>query len=201
MRPYARIPLVAATAVAAVTVLSGAQPAPGRAGPPAATAPGPLLAEGFTSSRTYEPVAPPVRIRIPALGVDSRLVPLGLQGDGSVEVPEKADVAGWFGRGPRPGQDGPAVILGHVDGDRSPGIFFDLAAAVPGTLVRVDRSDGTSVRFSITHVEKVPKTRFPTDPVYAPSLRPTLRLVTCGGTFDHSRRSYRDNVIAFADLA
>jgi hypothetical protein len=204
VRAYVRVPLLAAVAAAAVTVLSGAQSAPERVTTVAADAPGvqqgPLLAEGFRSARTYQQVARPVRIRIASMNVDSRLIDLGLQKDGSVEVPEAVDVAGWFDQGPRPGQAGPAVILGHVDSKSSPGIFFDLVDAKKGTLIRIDRADGTSVRFAITHVERVPKTRFPTDLVYAPSLEPTLRLVTCGGTFDHSRKSYRDNVIAFAEL-
>ena len=203
MRAYFRVPLLAAVAVAVVTALTGAQPAPGPAAVTAAPGtpqPDGLVAEGFRSSRTYEAVAPPVRIRIPSMNVDSRLIGLGLQKDGSVEVPEAVDVAGWYDGGARPGQDGPAVILGHVDSENAPGIFFDLVNVKKGALVRIDRADGTSVRFRINHVEKVPKTRFPTDLVYAPSLDPTLRLVTCGGSFDHSRRSYRDNVIAFADL-
>jgi hypothetical protein len=203
VRAYARVPLLAAVAVAVVTALTGAQPAPGVAPVPAGAAPPAtpgLLADGFRSSRTYDTVAKPVRIRIPSMDVDSRLIDLGLAKDGSVEVPEAVDVAGWYDQGPRPGQDGPAVILGHVDSKDAPGIFFDLVDVERGALVRIDRADGTSAQFRITHVEKMPKTRFPTDLVYAPSLDPTLRLVTCGGSYDHSRRSYRDNVIAFAEL-
>jgi hypothetical protein len=204
VRAYVRVPLLATIAVAVVAALTGAQPAPDSAAAPAAPgapATDRLLAEGFRSSRTYETVAAPVRIRIPSMRVDSRLVGLGLQKDGSIEVPAPAEVAGWYERGPRPGQDGPAVILGHVDSKDAPGIFFDLVNIEAGALIRIDRADGTSAQFRITHVAKVPKTRFPTDLVYAPSLDPTLRLVTCGGSFDHARRSYRDNVIAFADLA
>lgn len=197
MHAYFRVPL-ALLAVAAVAALSGSRPPPEKA--VSATQPAQLLAEGFKSSRTYEAVAKPVRIRIPSIGVDSKLIDLGLQKDGSVAVPEAVDVAGWYDRGPRPGQDGPAVVLGHVDSRESEGIFFDLVNLPKGAEIRVDRADGTSARFTVTHIDKVPKTRFPTDLVYAPSLDPTLRLVTCGGSFDESRRSYRDNVIAFADL-
>ena len=226
MRAYARVPLLAALAGTVVAALSGGPPAaPGTspsgasptgvsptgaagAAPPGASpsgavgaAPGRPRAEGFRSSRTYRAVAAPARIRIPSLGVDSRLSRLGVRPDGSVAAPSDVAVAGWFSGGPRPGQDGPAVILGHVDSADGPGVFFDLAAARAGAPVRIDRADGTTVRFRITRVARVPKARFPTDLVYAPSLDPTLRLVTCGGSFDHARGSYRDNVIAFADLA
>jgi len=199
---YARILSLAGLALTLVLVLTGAQP--DGAASPAAARPGaaraPIAAESFTSARTYRAVAAPVRLRIPALRVDSRLDRLGRQKDGSVAVPRRPEVAGWYEPGPRPGQPGPAVILGHVDSRNGPGIFIDLATARPGTLIRIDRADGSAVTFRITRVSRVPKTRFPTDLVYAPTLDPTLRLVTCGGGFDRTVESYRDNVIAFADL-
>jgi sortase (surface protein transpeptidase) len=170
--------------------------------PPVAGGPDPAPAQPadtFVSSTTYRTVALPVRLRIPALHVDSPLTALGVDPDGSVQVPAGTSVAGWYDRGPRPGQPGPAVILGHVDSTRGPGIFFDLYRIRASSLVKVDRSDGSTVTFRITKVSRVAKTRFPTDLVYAPTLDPTLRLVTCGGSFDHARGSYRDNVIAFAE--
>jgi hypothetical protein len=206
MPPYARITALAALGLALLAVLAGAAPpaAVGRrtaavaAAPPAGDQ---APAEEFKSARTYQEVAPPVRLRIPALNVDAKIEKLGLQRDGTIAVPATTDVAGWYEYGPRPGQPGPAVILGHVDSQAGPGIFIDLYRVRPGTVVRVDRSDGSSATFTIAQVTKVPKVQFPTDLVYAPTLDPTLRLVTCGGSFDRARRSYRDNVIAFATPA
>jgi hypothetical protein len=171
------------------TVAQASRPAPDRS------------TGAFVSSRTFPTVAVPVRLRIPALHVDSPITALGLEPDGSVEVPAGTSEAGWYDRGPRPGQPGPAVILGHVDSTRGPGIFFDLYRIGPHTLVEVDRADGSTASFRITKVSRVAKTRFPTDLVYAATLDPTLRLITCGGSFDHTRGSYRDNVIAFAEAA
>jgi hypothetical protein len=205
MQAYARLVSLVGLAVVAIAVLTGAQPEaavhrPAAARLPPATGPGtPPAADTFRSARTYPTVSPPVRLRIAALHVDSAVQRLGLQSDGTVAVPKRTDVAGWYERGPRPGQPGPAVILGHVDSRDGPGIFIDLSTVRRGTLVQVDRADGSTVTFRISKVARVSKTRFPTDLVYAPSLDPTLRLVTCGGSFDHSRGSYRDNVIAFAD--
>ncbi|WP_255658080.1 class F sortase [Actinoplanes sp. L3-i22] len=158
------------------------------------------MARGFRSSQTFSEVAAPVRLRIPALGIDSAIEQLGLRKDGTIEVPGTVEVAGWYRLGARPGQPGPAVILGHVDSKTGPGIFARLSGVKVGTPVVVARGDGSSVTFRITGVAQVAKVRFPTDLVYAPTLDPTLRLVTCGGSFDRSRGSYRDNVIAFADL-
>jgi Sortase domain len=202
MPAYARGLVLAGLALVVITVLAGAQPqiAVVHAAPPLpAAGTSPIAADGFRSVRTYPTVAAPVRLRIPALHVDSALQHLGLQPDGTVAVPKRTDVAGWYERGPRPGQPGPAVILGHVDSHTGPGIFINLSTVRAGTLVRVDRDDGSTVMFRVSRVSRVSKTSFPTDLVYAPTLDPTLRLVTCGGSFDHSRGSYRDNVIAYAD--
>jgi hypothetical protein len=202
-----RVPLLAAgalvaVAVAAVVILTAVRSPgsahSGAAAPGVAVAGAPNPADSFQSVRTYAQVAAPVRIRIPAMHVDSKLIDLGLQSDGSVAVPPRTDVAGWYDGGPKPGQPGPAVILGHVDSKDGPGIFLGLHAVKAGTEIRVDRADGSSVTFAVTKVQKVAKTKFPTDLVYAPTLDPTLRLVTCGGSFDRAKGSYRDNVIAFA---
>jgi hypothetical protein len=93
----------------------------------------------------------------------------------------------------------PAVILGHVDSRNGPGVFFPLAGLAPGTEVHVDRADGSTASFRVTSVVNVTKAGFPTDGVYAPTLQPSLRLVTCGGPFDQAAGSYRDNVIVSAD--
>jgi hypothetical protein len=202
MPAYARMVSLVGVALVAIAVLTGAQPQPARGPAAPGIAPAgtpPVAVDSFRSARTYPTVAAPVRLRIPALHVDSGVQRLGLQADGTIAVPQRTDVAGWYERGPRPGQPGPAVILGHVDSKNGPGIFINLSTLHPGTLVLVDRADGSTVTFRVTKVSRVAKTRFPTDLVYAPTLDPALRLVTCGGSFDRTRGSYRDNVIAFAD--
>ena len=193
-------------ALLATIVLGASQPAVTRPSParavPVGGAParaGLRAADSFRSDTSYPAVADPVRVRIPDLRMDGPVQRLGRAPDGAVEVPRRTDVAGWYERGPRPGQPGPAVILGHVDSRDGPGIFARLAAIRPGTRVHVDRADGSTVTFQVTGLARVPKTAFPTDLVYGATLDPTLRLVTCGGTFDRTRESYRDNVIAYAE--
>lgn len=143
----------------------------------------------------------PVRIQIPAIGVDSGLMPLGLQDDGSLEVPPEGFPAGWYTEAPTPGELGPAIIAGHVDWDGSPGVFFSLRDLAPGDTITVDREDGSSARFEVGSVQQFPKDAFPTDEVYADIPRAGLRLITCGGSFDRAARSYEDNIVVFADLA
>jgi sortase (surface protein transpeptidase) len=142
----------------------------------------------------------PVRLRIPAIDVDSSLVALGLQSDGTLEVPEAGFPAGWFTGAPTPGELGPAIIAGHVDWGGSPGVFFDLHRLTVGDVVLVDREDGTTAQFRITTVLHVAKETFPTAAVYGDVDHAGLRLITCGGDFDRSLASYDENVIVFAEL-
>ena len=146
------------------------------------------------------PASPPVAVAIPALGVTADVVRLGLQEDGSMEVPAGAELAGWYEQGPTPGEIGPAVLAAHVDWADEPGVFQDVAALEPGDDVLVTRADGTTADFRVARVVSYPKTRFPTDAVYGDLDRPGLRLITCGGEFDEASGDYADNVVVFAEL-
>lgn len=146
------------------------------------------------------PASPPVRLQVPAIGVDSQLMALGLQDDGSLEVPPDGFPAGWFTGAPMPGEVGPAVMAGHVDWSGAPGVFYDLRSLVPGDEITVTRADASVVVFAVDSVEQFPKGAFPTAAVYGDLDHPGLRLITCGGSFDTDERSYEDNIVVFADL-
>jgi hypothetical protein len=160
---------------------------------------------GFYSVRNYRPTVAPVRLQIPAIGVDTGLMRLGKLADGTVDVPggpHKWDQAGWYAGegGSLPGDPGSAVILGHVDSKSGPAVFYRLRELRRGDQIKVTTADGTVYRFTVDRVEQYPKTRFPTADVYYPTLTPKLRLVTCGGSFDQATHHHRANVIAFATL-
>lgn len=141
----------------------------------------------------------PVRVRIPAISVDAAVVDLGLNQDGTLEVPADFDVTGWYTGRSVPGDIGPSVVVGHVDSHTGPAVFIELSRLEPGDLVQIDRSDGLVAWFQIRELKQVDKDEFPTQQVYGDTAEPTLRLITCGGEFDRSARSYRDNLIVFAD--
>jgi len=142
----------------------------------------------------------PVAVRMPSVGVSSRLERLGLDESGAIETPTDWQRAGWYRDGPRPGDIGAAVILGHVDSTSGPAVFYRLRRLRRGDEIRVPRADGSVAVFAVDRLEQHRKTRFPTDEVYYPTPEPTLRLVTCGGTFDTTARSYTDNLVVFATL-
>ncbi|WNV82787.1 class F sortase [Umezawaea sp. Da 62-37] len=150
-----------------------------------------------------EPTAPrPVSLRIPAIAVDNVVTRTAVDTKTGVLVPpDRADVLGWYADGVAPGDAGPAIIAGHVDSKTGPGVFFRLGDLKAGDQVFVDREDGSAVAFVVDRTYAVEKTAFPTDAVYGPTPASELRLVTCGGTFDHTVSSYRENVIVEAVLA
>jgi hypothetical protein len=144
--------------------------------------------------------SPPVQLRIPTIGVSTGFVGLGLQPDGSMQVPRYGQVAGWYRNGPTPGQRGPAVVAGHVDWLRQPGVFAELGRVRPGDEIAVDRADRTTAVFRVTRAAQYPKSHFPTQEVYGGTDGAELRLISCGGPFDHAARSYTDNVVVYARM-
>jgi hypothetical protein len=167
--------------------------AAGTASSAAAAAPrGPLL-----------PKSAPTQVAIPAIGVSSSLLDLGLNKDRTVQVPplSKDSKAGWYTGSPTPGELGPSLLLGHVDSaEYGPGVFFKLGALHKGDTVDVTRADSTVAVFRIDRVASFPKNHFPTLEVYGNTDNAQLRLITCGGKFDFSARSYENNIVVFASL-
>ncbi|HEX5403124.1 MAG TPA: class F sortase [Pseudonocardiaceae bacterium] len=203
-----RFSVLCAVVLAVAVFTGGCQANQAAAGPgQQTTIAGPILpvqsAPPASISATPPARVPPVSVRIPSIDATSTLVPLGLNPDGSVQVPPVSTPmqAGWYSGGSAPGELGPAVLLGHVDGDKQIGIFFRLHELKAGDPVLVTRADGSVERFTVTKVTKVAKDAFPTAAVYGPTKDAELRLVTCGGTFDHAAHSYVDNVIVYAALA
>jgi hypothetical protein len=158
----------------------------------------PSALSSYRSTRAHEEVAAPIHLRIPAIDVDTGLETLRRAADATIEVPRQPSSAGWWADGPRPGQVGPAVVLGHVDSRTGPAVFFRLGELTASDEVFIDRADGSTVRFVVTTLHRFHKDEFPTELVYYPTLKPELRLVTCGGPIDPSTGHYRDNLVVFA---
>jgi hypothetical protein len=146
----------------------------------------------------------PVSVVIAAIGVNARVIPLGLAPGGGVAVPPLSEpfVASWFDRGSAPGQAGSAVLLGHVDAAGvGPAVFYRLGDLMPGDTVDVTRRDGRTAIFRVTSVGLYPQNAFPAARVYADTRAPSLRLITCGGAFDWNTHLYLDRTIVWATFA
>ena len=228
-RPRAKAALIAAAVLVigggtAIGVALGSQhhaPEPGRsaAGVTGPGTPGgsatpassvPLPWAGETAQQLEAAAGPalprsvPVSLQIPALGVSSKVIRLGLAGDGTMQVPPllgQPSEAGWYEYSPTPGQPGPSVIVGHVDTYKGPSVFYRLGAARPGEEVDVGLADETIAVFRITGVREYPKSGFPSRTVYGPTSNAALRLITCGGDFDYTTGHYLGSTVVFASLA
>ncbi|GLY94752.1 class F sortase [Actinoplanes sp. NBRC 103695] len=154
-------------------------------------APDPFAAFAPTYSGT------PTRLRVKAIGVDTPLEALRLGPDGALTPPKDFAKAGFYADGTLPGDIGPAVIAGHVDSKRGPAVFYKLREMQKGDRIEVVRGSKT-VAYTVTSTAWHPKSKFPTDQVYGPTPDSQLRLITCGGVFDHTLRSYKDNLVVYA---
>jgi sortase (surface protein transpeptidase) len=145
----------------------------------------------------------PVSVSIPAIGVDSSLLHLGLNADGTIQVPSLVTSAGeaaWYKYSATPGQVGASVIEGHVDSYQGPAVFFRLGALRPGDTIDVRLADGVTAIFRVTGVREYLKTHFPAKAIYGATSYPALRLITCGGVFDYNTGHYLSSTVVFASL-
>jgi hypothetical protein len=184
----------AALGVAVAAQLHVPQPAPAAAG---------IL--GPFAGKTYGPLprSLPVSVDIPAIGVHSKLLHLGVNANGTIKVPPlstRAGEAAWYKYSATPGQRGVSVIEGHVDSYRGAAVFFRLGALRPGDSVEVRLADGVTAVFRVTGVRQYAKSKFPAKTIYSATGFAALRLITCGGTFDYATRSYLSSTVVFASL-
>ncbi|MFC5930386.1 class F sortase [Cryobacterium melibiosiphilum] len=171
--------------------LSAATPTPSPS--PSSVTPQPDEAPA-TLGRGIEPAS----LTVPKLGLTEALVPLGIQADGTMEVPADYDDVGYFTGGGRPGGIGPTVIAGHVDSRSGPAVFFRLGELVPGDRFTLTGVDGTGYEYEVVKVEDHAKAAFPTVDVFGAIMRDEVRLITCGGEYNEAIGRYVDNLVVFA---
>lgn len=139
----------------------------------------------------------PSTLSIPGIGVRAAIVAVGRKPDGAMETPDP-DQVGWYRLGPRPGEPGPAVLVGHIDDQNGPAVFYRLRQLRPGDEILVGLADGTTARFRVGRLEQHRKDALPTNRIWTKANRPLLRLITCAGSFDDATHHYRDNLVVYA---
>jgi hypothetical protein len=183
----------AAVGIALLTQNHAPQPSASAAGAIASRERGPWLRRSV-----------PVSVDIPAIGVDSKVLHLGITADGDLQVPSlynQASDAAWYKYSATPGQIGVSVLEGHVDSYQGPAVFFRLGALRPGDRVVVQLADGATAVFRVTGVREYLKSRFPAKTIYGATDYAALRLITCGGAFDYTTGHYLSSTVVFASLA
>ncbi|MER5857085.1 class F sortase [Streptomyces sp. NPDC059688] len=148
------------------------------------------------------PHSAPTRLLIPKIAVDAPFTTLSIGPTGQLEPPPAGDtnLVGWYAKGASPGEQGTAIIAGHVDTTTSAAVFANLDELEEGDTFTVDRADGRTAEFVVDDAENFPKDDFPSKRVYADTSRPEVRLITCSGDYDHSVRDYTENLVVFAHL-
>jgi hypothetical protein len=188
--------LVGGALVILIAVLAQ-QHAPAPA-PSAAGKIGPAAAKGPSLHQS-----PPVSVTISSIGVQSALLRLGRNADGTMQVPNlytQSNEAAWYKYSVTPGQIGTSVIEGHVDNYRGPAVFFRLGAVKPGNHIDVTLADGVTAVFRVTGVREYVKANYPANIIYGSSDYAALRLITCGGAFDPTTGHYLNSIVVFASL-
>ena len=183
---------LATVGVVVASQVHAPQPSPAAAGSDGPAAGGPSLER-----------SEPVSLAIPAIGVDSAVLHLGLNADGTIQVPSlvtSAGLAAWYKYSATPGQVGASVIEGHVDSTQGPAVFFRLGALSPGDTIDVRLADGVTAIFRVTGVREYPKSQFPAKAIYGATDYAALRLITCGGVFDYTTGHYLSSTVVFASL-
>jgi sortase (surface protein transpeptidase) len=145
----------------------------------------------------------PVSVYIPAIGVTSELLHLGLDANGAIQVPSlytEANDAAWYKFSVTPGQVGTSVIEGHVDSYQGPAVFFRLGALRPGDRVDVTLADGVTAVFRVTGVRQYLKSAYPAKVIYSAARYAALRLITCSGVFDYTTGHYLSSTVVYASL-
>ncbi|WP_367125559.1 class F sortase [Streptomyces phytohabitans] len=170
-------------------------------GRPEPLAIGTLPVPSADTSGKETPGAPPTGIRVPSLGIAQGLSGLRVQQGGQLDVPEDPSSIGWWSDGPRPGDPGAAVVVGHVDSATGPAVFHGLSSLRPGNKIAIRRDDGTEVVFTVRALRQYEKDSLPGNRVFTTTGPPALRLITCGGTYDRERGEYSDNLVVYATLA
>jgi hypothetical protein len=164
------------------------------------TPPAPSLTTRDASPVPAATAAPPARLQIPALGVDTDVDAVGVDPDGQMSIPDDVSRVGWYRFGPAPGDGGSAVIAGHVDDrEQGLGVLAPLSEAAVGQEVTVTAADGTTSRWRVVSRELISKQVLPVDRLFTRTGPPRLTLITCGGPFLPELRSYRDNVVVIAE--
>ncbi|MEU3984208.1 class F sortase [Streptomyces sp. NPDC026672] len=200
--PWGVIALVLLTGLALIRNGSGefdmGPPQPAQAAAAESTVPG----STFAGSPQSLPFSAAERVTIPSIQVDAPVMPVGLDTDGWVAAPppEDPNLAGWFTGAVSPGEKGTAVVVGHVDNQSGPAVFYGLGSLKKGNKVEVRRKDGRTAVFEIYGIEVFSKENFPGDRVYGSKGTPELRVITCGGGFS-KQNGYDGNVVVFARLA
>jgi LPXTG-site transpeptidase (sortase) family protein len=141
----------------------------------------------------------PVRIEIPSINVDAKVIKVGLTAKGAMATPTIYSSVGWYKYGTMPGETGSAVLAGHVDnGLALPGVFRYLVNVKIGDDIYVILSDKTRIHFTVADRAVYDYKEAPADLIFNRSDGKYLTLITCTGTLVRSEHTYDKRLVLTA---
>lgn len=161
-----------------------------------------IFPEERNNKKANLPSGPPQRVRIPSMEVDTYIEIVGLDSQGRMDVPKNADNVAWYQLGAKPGEDGNAVIAGHLDKvSGAPAVFYNLSSMKPGENIIIEYENGEEYAFKVTNIESYEYDQVPLDYVFGNSSKKRLNLITCEGSFDNSAKNYSHRIVVFSEIA
>lgn len=140
----------------------------------------------------------PMRLSIPKIDVDTSILYMGLTVSGDMEAPQKNDDTGWYKYGTRPGNEGSAVIAGHL-GVGSSAVFSRLGSLVKGDIVSVVDNRGQTVSFIVREVRTYSRDTESTEVFNSSTKGAHLNLITCSGNWNANQNTYSERLVVFTD--
>ncbi|NWJ98555.1 MAG: carboxypeptidase regulatory-like domain-containing protein, partial [Chloroflexi bacterium] len=142
----------------------------------------------------------PVRLRIPALGVDTEIEGVGLR-NGAMDVPSNIWNASWLNTSPRPGDVGNAVLAGHKNSVHGSAIFMELGKLQPGDKIYVSDMYGYELTFEVFDVQSYLLQDAPLGRIFGPSSEKQLNLISCDGNFIREQLTYNKRIVVYTRLS
>jgi len=141
-----------------------------------------------------------IRLKIPEINVDVAIEPLGLTADQSIDAPKDPFGVAWFNLGPRPGENGNAVISGHYGWKNGiPAVFDNLHKLQKGDNLYIEDEKGIVITFVVNEIRTYSQNDDVSGVFTSSDGKAHLNLITCTGVWDKVSKSYSKRLVVFTD--
>ena len=154
-----------------------------------------------TISASTPVIGKPALLVIPKINIKANVEDVGLDKHKKIDIPKNDYNVAWYELGAKPGENGKAVMAGHLD-TRFGGaaVFYDLGSLTQGDTITIIDENEKQISFEVTKIEKFKDANFPIGDVFGSAEEPLLNLITCEGTFNKNTQNYSDRLVVFTKM-